>query len=890
MRRLGLRHTRVFLRAGAAALVALMAATTPGTFDVSGIRPEVAAVPAAAAGTDIGTVTDTGARPNAEQHPHAAVLTRRAEEVASPGEHSGVPEGAEVLFHEDFQHRVAGSLELLTEYTGASGQRYEADRYWSDIARCNGFVLDVDTPYERGACRSSTNVFNDLLLLVQTLGEYASPDDEAVAEENAALAAMTQRDTTPQRLMLRTAEPVSLGEAGRFVTMSVDAAAMNCDQKQPLLQFSMISGGVTTPLSPNLMNTCLLPNERTFIVNKNVKPVRYGTLVSDGAILLADTSFHIQLENHETSGAGNDGAIDNMRVLDVTPHLEKSFAPASVPVGERSTLSYTITNTSELNAKQGWSFADTLPDGLTIAASPNVPQASCGAAHVTASPGDTTVTVTGGILNAGQASCAITIEVTSDTPRGAEPSPKQYVSDVASITKPVGVQPIGDAIVEFYSTPELTVQKVADATSVTQTGDTVRYRVTATNTGTGDFRDTGEAHLIDDLSGVLDDAVLDESTIAVAGLGMRASFDAEQQRILVTGPLSVGQSFTLRYDVNVVAALGDHVLQNVAFQAGLEQPNGDAPECEPRTTALAGIACTSHPLPYLTVTKRADAHARPAPGDIVTYTVTARNAGKAPFVKVAPARFTDDLTHVLDDATYQHDAAASRNQVALDYTAPRLSWRGPLKAGQSVTLTYSVKLGGAGDARVKNIAFVGAGETPTCDATAPRLGTCAALEYHMVHPGLSWQKVSAAQQRVLLGGSEWQLTPLDAAGTDQADQSITITDCAALDSLSCLDIGDPGDRDPAKGKLLLRALAPGEYRLYETKAPVGYQLLADPIRLTIPRSNDPVDLGAVTNTQRVVPAVPLTGGLGEYAFWIATAVAAVIAAVGAGVRLRQHRP
>lgn len=69
----------------------------------------------------------------------------------------------------------------------------------------------------------------------------------------------------------------------------------------------------------------------------------------------------------------------------------------------------------------------------------------------------------------------------------------------------------------------------------------------------------------------------------------------------------------------------------------------------------------------------------------MVYTVTVTNTGAAAFTADAPATVTDDLSGVLDDASYNGDA--SNGAV---YAAPVLSWSLALAAGESVALTYSV--------------------------------------------------------------------------------------------------------------------------------------------------------------------------------------------------------
>jgi len=80
---------------------------------------------------------------------------------------------------------------------------------------------------------------------------------------------------------------------------------------------------------------------------------------------------------------------------------------------------------------------------------------------------------------------------------------------------------------------------------------------------------------------------------------------------------------------------------------------------------------------------------------------------------VLDASLRDDLSAVLDDATYNGDARATAG--ALAYSAPGLSWTGDLAAGQVVTATYSVTVDDpdTGDAVLTNSVTPGAGGT--CD-------------------------------------------------------------------------------------------------------------------------------------------------------------------------------
>ena len=77
------------------------------------------------------------------------------------------------------------------------------------------------------------------------------------------------------------------------------------------------------------------------------------------------STVSITINNDQTSSVGNDIAFDLPTLTDVTPQLYKEFTPTTIQQGALATLTYTVTNTSELAAKPGWNFTDTLPVGMT---------------------------------------------------------------------------------------------------------------------------------------------------------------------------------------------------------------------------------------------------------------------------------------------------------------------------------------------------------------------------------------------------------------------------------------------------------------------------------------------------------------------------------------------
>lgn len=153
-------------------------------------------------------------------------------------------------------------------------------------------------------------------------------------------------------------------------------------------------------------------------------------------------------------------------------------------------------------------------------------------------------------------------------------------------------------------------------------------------------------------------------------------------------------------------------------------------------------------LPSVAIEKTSSAGASAAVGDTVTYTVRATNTSAIDYTEAYPATVVDDMTGVLDDGAYQNDASASLPG-DLSFTSPRLTWTGPLAAGETVELTYTVVLAQSGDGQVRNVAFgPPPGEvppTPECVNTADGIdvGTglpCAPVETLL--PKLTISKVA----------------------------------------------------------------------------------------------------------------------------------------------------
>jgi uncharacterized repeat protein (TIGR01451 family) len=102
------------------------------------------------------------------------------------------------------------------------------------------------------------------------------------------------------------------------------------------------------------------------------------------------------------------------------------------------------------------------------------------------------------------------------------------------------------------------------------------------------------------------------------------------------------------------------------------------------------------------------------PGQTFTYTVTVQNQGTTAMNGLS---FTDDLSDVVDDATYGNDVASSIGTATWDGSS-KISWNGDLSPGQTATITYTVTMNtpDTGNKQLLN-GVVGTGTGSNCTAS-----------------------------------------------------------------------------------------------------------------------------------------------------------------------------
>jgi len=361
-------------------------------------------------------------------------------------------------------------------------------------------------------------------------------------------------------------------------------------------------------------------------------------------------------------GSSNTGCSLTVPVL--TPALtitSTASAPTAVPGG---TVSYTVTvtNTGQTPYTAA-TFTDPLSGVLDDAAYNSDATATIGA--VTYTSPDLTWT---GNLAPGDAA-VITFSVTVSSPDTGD---HLLASTVTSAT-PGNNCPADSTdprCTTSINVAALTIVNTANVSSTTP-GSTVAYTVTITDTGQTSY---DGATVTDPLAGITDDATYNADATATAGTVTYTSAN-----LTWTGDLVPGQAATITFTVTVNNPdTGDKSLTSTLTSTAAGStcpPSGPAAACTSTVTVL---------IPALTITKTATT-ATTTPGSAVGYTITVADTGPTPYTA---ATITDSLDGVLNDGTYDNDAAASSGTVS--YASPVLTWTGDLAVGASAVITYTV--------------------------------------------------------------------------------------------------------------------------------------------------------------------------------------------------------
>ncbi|MEO1431821.1 MAG: hypothetical protein AAFV71_22720 [Cyanobacteria bacterium J06633_8] len=190
-----------------------------------------------------------------------------------------------------------------------------------------------------------------------------------------------------------------------------------------------LPSGHTIASNPNLANSCggtvsapaegntitltdgeLLPGSDNQTCEISVDILGPSTPTDAQNIIPANTLTTDQGATYEKNVTANVNWVDTFLTLN------KAFQPNSISLGDDSTLKIIVINKnpSTINLTNV-ELKDIFPLGMSIASTPNASfsGSGCSGGTITANPGDTELTLTGGIVNAGK-QCTLSVQVTSN--------------------------------------------------------------------------------------------------------------------------------------------------------------------------------------------------------------------------------------------------------------------------------------------------------------------------------------------------------------------------------------------------------------------------------------------------------------------------------------------
>ncbi|UXF67394.1 DUF7927 domain-containing protein [Rhodococcus qingshengii] len=526
----------------------------------------------------------------------------------------------------------------------------------------------------------------------------------------------------PGFTLTKTADPVSGStvQAGDTITYTVTGANTG--------RTALTPATITDDLSAVLNNAAVIPGSLKATIDGApvAAPTLSGSTLSWSANLPAGKSVVLTYQVKVNAGVAA-GTVLNNKVTgtakpptgpDITPPpvetnhsvpgftLAKTADPISgstVQAGE--SIKYTVTGTNTGKTKlDPVQINDDLGAVLNNAAVvPGSLKATIDGASVAVPTLSGTTLSWTGVLEAGK-SVVLTYEVKVNDGVAAGTVLNNKVTGTAK--PPTGPDITPPPVETNHSVPGFTVAKTADPASGTgvNAGQTITYTVTGTNTGKTTLN---PVVLTDDLSKVLDNATLVDGSLKATVDGAAAAAPTLSGTALSwTGVLEPGKSVVLTYQVKINDGVAGGVLINNKVTGTAKPPTG--PEITPPPVT------TEHPVlsPKIAVVKSSDpvSGSNVVAGQDIKYTLSFSNTGNG----AGEVAYFDDLRQVVDKGALS-GLTADAPLVATMVGGDGFSVTGTLAAGETKTVTYSVKVNAdvVGGVFVNN--FVVPGTTPPVD-------------------------------------------------------------------------------------------------------------------------------------------------------------------------------
>ncbi|MFT5516955.1 MAG: putative repeat protein (TIGR01451 family), partial [Rhodothermales bacterium] len=207
--------------------------------------------------------------------------------------------------------------------------------------------------------------------------------------------------------------------------------------------------GLVVAASPNGGDTCV-SGTLTAVAGTSTISYTGGTASASSSCAVTVDVFAANAGDYtNTSGAlasslGTSPAATATLRVNGPPAFSKAFSPDPVVVGDGSTLTFTVDNTASTASATELAFADTLPAGLLIAATPNG-GGTCLSGTLTAAAGTSAISYSGGTAGAA-AACTITVDVTAG-------SAGDYTNTSGALSSSLGVSGTATATLRVNALP-----------------------------------------------------------------------------------------------------------------------------------------------------------------------------------------------------------------------------------------------------------------------------------------------------------------------------------------------------------------------------------------------------------------------------------------------------
>ncbi len=250
--------------------------------------------------------------------------------------------------------------------------------------------------------------------------------------------------------------------------------------------------GLQVAATPGVTNTCggtvtTTAGSGSISFSNDLTPVGVCT-ISVNITATVDNLYTNNVTIDSTDAGNGNTSSANLTVI-TPPSILKSFGAASIPLNGATTLTFNLSSTNQNLTLNGLAFADSLPAGLVVAATPNLSNTCGGTA--TAVAGSSSMSLSGATL-APNASCTVSLDV-----QGVTAGVKNNSVTVSSTNG--GTGNTSNASITVVAPP--TIAKAFGAASIPVNGSTsLSFTITNPNTSTTltgvGFTDTLPAGLV----------------------------------------------------------------------------------------------------------------------------------------------------------------------------------------------------------------------------------------------------------------------------------------------------------------------------------------------------------------------------------------------------------